>query len=287
MITGIGLSTSGTKKLSQTLHDIAETGAQYAELSLYQEPILIAAQVNWEYVRQLHTLCRSYSLEYTAHGPLCTNLMDREHLHVHKNVLRSMINVCNALECRILVVHAGKCSSSDNKAECTALERDALSTLGDEAFAKGITLAVETLYVDTKTEETSDPIELAQTLSAINHRAVCATLDFSHAFLMTAYRGLDYSQALITLAPWVNHLHLHDSFGISHTLKTYTSEERLAYGVGDLHLPLGWGSIPWQTLLPQLNIRPQTVMMIELPQRWWSERQGCINTAMHYKNLLT
>jgi hypothetical protein len=36
----------------------------------------------------------------------------------------------------------------------------------------------------------------------------------------------------------------------------YTTSERIAFGQGDLHLPMGWGDIPWAEILPACRSGP-------------------------------
>lgn len=40
-------------------------------------------------------------------------------------------------------------------------------------------------------------------------------------------------------------------------------------GMGDLHLPPGWGDIPWRMLFDELEVLPGTVANIELPARYY------------------
>ena len=73
---------------------------------------------------------------------------------------------------------------------------------------------------------------------------------------------------------------MHDSFGIPTTIDGfYRPADRIAYGMGDLHLPLGWGDIAWDAILPELPLRPGTVMIVELFKRHWSELDACAATA--------
>ena len=102
---------------------------------------------------------------------------------------------------------------------------------------------------------------------------------------MTTGKGMDYVSALKAFAPLVNHLHVHDSFGKPPTLKTFTAAERFAYGLGDLHLPLGWGAIPFEDLMGQLPFRPGTVLIVELPKRWWSEIEESFEKAVRFAEI--
>jgi sugar phosphate isomerase/epimerase len=100
---------------------------------------------------------------------------------------------------------------------------------------------------------------------------------------MTSFRGMDYLDALRAFAPCVNHLHVHDSFGRPSTeARFYSHAERIAFGMGDLHLPMGWGDIPWETILPELTFRPGTVMIVELPPRHLAELDACAETARRF-----
>jgi sugar phosphate isomerase/epimerase len=121
---------------------------------------------------------------------------------------------------------------------------------------------------------------VAKEVAAIDHPNLCWLLDFSHAYIMTRFLGLDYLDALKAFAPVAKHLHLHDSFGVPTTIGGFFRlAEQIAYGMGDLHLPMGWGDLPWDTVLPELSFRPGTVMIVELPKRHWTELDGCAATA--------
>jgi sugar phosphate isomerase/epimerase len=94
-------------------------------------------------------------------------------------------------------------------------------------------------------------------------------------------------EALKACAPLTYQLHGHDSFGRPTTMGGfYTHAERIAFGMGDLHLPMGWGDIPWEATLPQLALRPGTVMIVELPPRHMAELQACADTARRFMEMV-
>jgi sugar phosphate isomerase/epimerase len=100
---------------------------------------------------------------------------------------------------------------------------------------------------------------------------------------MARFRGQDYLETLEAFAPCVNHLHVHDSFGRPTSIEGfYRPAEQIAFGMGDLHLPMGWGDIPWDTILPRLRFRPGTVMIVELFERYWAELDQCAATARRF-----
>jgi len=104
---------------------------------------------------------------------------------------------------------------------------------------------------------------------------------------MTTLRGMDYLAALRAFAPVTNHLHVHDSFGRPTTMGGFFSRaERIAFGMGDLHLPMGWGDIDWEAILPQLAFRPGTVMIVELPPHHLAELESCAATARRFAEIV-
>ncbi|HET6522144.1 MAG TPA: sugar phosphate isomerase/epimerase, partial [Geminicoccaceae bacterium] len=233
-------------------------------------------------------ICRRRDLRYTVHGALSCNLMDEAHLELHKGVVRAMLELCDAVGAVTLVHHPGTVPARPQPAidRLHEIERGALRELGDVAARYGVRLAVETLYVESADGYTADPFRLAREIAAVDHPRVCGTLDFSHVAIMSTCRGLDFAAAVRAFAPFANHLHVHDSFGRPRTVAGYTESEDLAFGMGDLHLPIGWGGIDWDGILPGLPLRPDTVLIVELRPRYWSELGACADAARRLADLL-
>jgi sugar phosphate isomerase/epimerase len=88
-------------------------------------------------------------------------------------------------------------------------------------------------------------------LEAIDHPNVGLTLDIAHLHIAAHDMGFDYLDAVRQAAPWVRHLHANDNFG--RLDEGFDSEpDRWAFGEADIHLPPGWGSIPYQEVFAQL-----------------------------------
>lgn len=293
VIKGVGFSTSGgtgsLADLAASLDRFAAVGATHAELTLCQEDVIVAGRVVPARREELVRICAGHRLGYTVHGPLCGNFMDEAHLDLHKAVVTSMLELCDAVGADVLVQHTGRPHGRPgdvDPARLLELERRTLLEIAPVAERYGIRIAVENLFLEEGYAWTADPEELARHLAEIDHPNICGTLDFSHAWIMTTGKGMDYLAALKAFAPMVNHLHVHDSFGKPPTLKTFTQSERFAYGLGDLHLPLGWGGIPFEAILPELSLRPGTVLIVELPKRWWSEIEDTFEKAVRYAEIL-
>jgi sugar phosphate isomerase/epimerase len=292
-IAGFGFDTDSAapdlSDLDEVLARIAASGASHAELSLCNHEVVAGGRILAERRRRLEQICARHPLAYTVHGTLVVDFMDEPHLDLHKAVCRSMLELCDAVGASVMVQHPGivPARPAPELERLHAIERDALREMADAAAGYGVRIALETLFVEDAGRYTADPVRLAAAIAEVDHPQVCGTLDFSHAYLMTTFRGMDYLEALRAFAPWANHLHVHDSFGRPTTMTRFCSHaERIAFGMGDLHLPMGWGDIPWETILPQLAIRPGTVMIVELPPRHWGELERCAATARRFVEIV-
>ncbi|MFL5333323.1 MAG: sugar phosphate isomerase/epimerase family protein, partial [Geminicoccaceae bacterium] len=272
LIAGIGFATIGElpdlSDLDRALGRIEDVGASHVELALFAADLIAGGRVLPERRRQLEASCGRRKLDYTAHGTLAVNLMDEANLDLHKAVCRANLELAAAVGATVLVHHPGVVPARPPHEldRLHAIERAALREMGDVAGRLGVRLAVETLFVETEQEYTADPIRLAAELRGVDHPHVVGTLDVSHSYLMTSFRGTSFPEAIAAFAPVTGHFHLHDSFGRPPGTLTgfYTESERVAFGVGDLHLPFGWGDIPFETLLPGLPVLPGTLLTVEL-----------------------
>lgn len=292
VVKGIGFSTNGQRgdlaDLDAALGRIEDAGADYAELTLCAEDLVVDGRLLTRRVDRLERICARRKLAYTVHGPICINLMDTENLALHRAAARAYVELCAVVGAESLVTHTGRVpgAPADVIDRLLAQERSELRELGELAGPHDVRIAVENLFVETAGQFTCDPFELARHLAAVDHPAVGGLIDFSHAYLMCRFKGLAYAEALRALAPATRHVHVHDSFGRPVTIGTFSAGERLAYGQGDLHLPLGWGGIPWDEVMPGLPLRPGTSMIIELPPRWQSEMAECLAEARRLARLL-
>ena len=285
-IGGFGFSSIGERPdlgdLDRALGRIEDAGATHCELSLCSAHLIAGGRIVPAMRRRLETVCARRRLAYTAHGVLAVNFMDEPNLDRHEAVCRATIELAAAVGATILVHHPGLVAMRE-PAEIErlhAVERDALRRMGDVAAGQGVTLAVETLFVESEKLYTADPFRLAAELRAVDHGHVVGTLDVSHSYIMSRFKGLDPVAAVRAFAPVAGHVHLHDSFGRPTTIERfYAAGERIAFGDGDIHLPLGWGDIPFAELLPDLPLRDGTVLIVELPERYWAELEPTAGIA--------
>ena len=202
----------------------------------------------------------------------------------HLEVLKASLEVAAEVGAEHYVMHSGLLpqQQGDGYENAYNRQREWLSKAGDVAKENGLLLCVETLFAgyDGKAMATSAS-RLARELAAIAHPNVLATLDFSHALLKLDYDGRrdDFLAEIKALAPWSKHLHIHDSFGRQDDIWMFTDGERVAYGHGDLHLPVGWGGIPWDRIVEECEFPEGVLFNIELKERYWYAAQETVEAT--------
>lgn len=208
----------------------------------------------------------------TAHAMLTINLMDApEMIPTHEAVLEANLDFAARLGAERMVLHCGMTAETDPREieDAYARQRESLARMGDGARARGVTLCIETVW-SFDGRGTALPSRLAAELRAVGHPNVLGTLDYAHSLLQCELTGADFHAEIAEIAPLCPHLHLNDCFGGGPATAMATPAEAVAYGAGDLHLPLGWGGIPWERVLtePAYPDMPLTLNQ-ELHQTYW------------------
>lgn len=265
------------------LDEIESHGAETIEIPLYDMDVVVGGRTRPERMDLLRRACGGREVAYTVHGPLGTNFMDQPfRLDRHFEVLKASLEASAEIGAVHYVMHTGLIPTqlSEGLEAAYGRQREMLARAGDVARDLGIVLCVENLFGGYEGKvHTATPSRLAAELRAVGHSHVMATLDFSHAYLHCGFLGIDFISEIGRLAPLAKHLHLHDSFGRQDDIWMFTDGERVAYGHGDLHLPVGWGSIPWRQILEACVFPADTVFNIELKRRYWYEAANCIRTV--------
>ena len=201
-------------------------------------------------------------------------MQPREVLARHIAVARAAIEVAAEIGAVHLVLHTGNTPPGQSEADIEAAyaaQREAYASLGEIAAIHALVIAVENILATEPGAHTALPSRLAREIEAIDHPNVRGCLDFSHAAITCTAQGADYLAEVEALGRVSQHLHIHDFFGDPLQLRTYARSERVAYGLGDLHLPIGWGNLPWQDLMARLEFEPDAIFNLELPVPYWFE----------------
>ena len=259
---------SDFEQTRRELDRAAALGTEFVEIPIFVLDLIAGGRVLPAQVRRLKQALAGRGVGFTAHGPIAVNFMaPRELLPRHLAVAKASIEVAAEIGAVHLVLHTGLISGQDEAAieAAYAVQRDAYASLGETAASHSLIVAVENLFPAEPGLHTALPSRLAREIEAIGHANVRGCLDFSHAAINCAARGADFVAEAKALARVCRHLHVHNSFGDPIQFRTSSRSERVAYGLGDLHLPIGWGNLPWQELMAACEFEPDVIFNLELP----------------------
>ncbi len=257
--------------LRRNLDEASQLGVAFVELSLFGMDLIAGGRIVPAQLRRLKEAIAGRGLGFTAHGPIAINFMQTDNVTRHITVARAAIEAAAELGALHLVLHTGQTAAQTEAGieAAFAAQRDAFASLGEIAAKYALVIAVENIFASEPGWYTALPSRLAREIEIIGHGHVRGCLDFSHAAITCKAQGADLLTEAKALARVARHLHLHDSFGDPAQLRTVTRSERVAYGLGDLHLPLGWGCLPWREAMSQFSFEPDVIFNLELPAPYW------------------
>jgi sugar phosphate isomerase/epimerase len=233
---------------------IEALGVESIELPTYDMDLVVGGKIRQPQLARLKAACAGRSVAFSVHGPLAINFMDEAwRLPRHMEVLEASLEIAAELGAENYVIHSGLAPTQQGAGieAAYARQREWLARGGDLARQHGLILCVETPFAGYKSEgHSSSPSRLAG-----RARSDRSPQRARHARLQPCLHKLDFDgrrddlvEEVKALAPWSKHLHMHDSFGRQDDIRMYTEGDRMTYGHGDLHLPVGWGAIPWDRI---------------------------------------
>ncbi|MCM2397898.1 TIM barrel protein [Rhizobium sp. S95] len=268
--------------LEQDLRALAEIGVDTVELGITSVDLIAGGRIIRERADRLIALTSQFDFRYTVHGLVSSNFMDPVTCRYQLDAAKALVEICDRVGARILVQHGG-CLRADQIAERAGAdlrEREALLELAEFCKPYGVRIALENIFTTEPGQYRQTPAEVAATVKALNHPNIVALIDFSHAYIESTYRGLNFRDQLRAMAPVAGHLHVHDSFGRPQGFyQGYHPQENTAMGIGDLHMPLGWGDIDWDDIFSELEFLPGTVLMMEIGARYRAEQPESLERA--------
>lgn len=268
--------------LETDLRALADIGVDTVELGVTTLDLIAGGRIIKERADALVAMTGQFDFRYTVHGLVSSNFMDPETCRYQIDAAKALVEVCDRIGARVIVQHGG-CLRADqlfDRAEADAREREALLELAEFCRPYGVRIAFENIFTTEPGQYRQTPAELAETVKAVNHPNVVALIDFSHAYIESTYRGLNFREQIAAMAPVTGHLHLHDSFGRPQGFyKGFHPQENTAMGIGDLHMPLGWGDIDWEDIFSELDFLPGTVAMMEVGARYRREQPESLERA--------
>ena len=247
-IKGVGINADSKringrlKKFESELETLSKLGFDYIEIAPQSVDAILHGKLNPYKINDILKITKIFDVKYTIHSPDLINLKDIEHMTMQKNVLKASIDFASLLNSKIVVYHLGIfIEGTGLYYEQRKKEIDALKELGEYAKDKGVIIAIENTLHSAQ--------EVVDTVNSVKMDNVKMTLDFGHLYLWTKRYNEDYMKEVKVALEHTVHIHIHDNFGEDPTLYGYISESpevyRLSLGLGDLHMPIGWGDIPY------------------------------------------
>lgn len=252
--------------------EIKQVGFDYVEISPQDVGAIINARLNPDNTHKVREVLKFHNLKATVHAPDHLNLRNEKNFEVQKQVFKSCVDFAQVIDAHVLVYHIGRANPVDwvewHEEPVRRKEIEALKELCDYAGSKGVQVCVENL-------EMCSAEELLEVVTAVGKENIGITYDFGHAFLFYNYfcgygeKGeKKFLQSIKDILPYLRHTHIHDNFG---RFNPNSEQERyvdqLAFGEGDLHLPIGMGRIPYQQIFPLLN-KYAGIFIMEIRSRY-------------------
>jgi len=287
---GSGLNTSflsggDADALDKVLSQYGTYEQSHVEITSRRLDVIVGGRIIEERAKVMGEVLEKHALKYVLHADHAINFMNLPDFDINWAVAEASVELCRRYGMTSMVMHSGNAPAGvwlDSREKLLEYEREALKRLGDLAAEAGVQIAVENLIADpfgTRIYSGADPRRLAEQLEKTAHPAIGGCLDFGHAYLSAPVLNFDFLEAIAAFSSQVWHLHLHDNFGRP-DMKTNADEgSRVSLGIGDLHLPMGWGSIAWADVLPAMKFRKGTYAMIELRGRYRAVEDQVARTA--------
>lgn len=251
MPNSIGITIGPTSDLDGELAFLRKLGYDAVEIAPDSFNLLFCGQLQDPLVADIVPVLKRYSFRYSVHSPAALDLRDRRDHQVQMQLAESVLEFCHLIGAEILVLHFEQ-QSADPAVEGAFLE--ATRHLADRARDQQLRIGIENIEV----ERLTPVVEFVRRVDRPN---VGLTFDAGHAYLAAHHFGFDYLDAVRAARPLLIHLHVTDNFGRYDPLRlenfplyrTQRPRDILPVGRGDLHLPVGWGAIPYEKTFAALR----------------------------------
>ncbi len=284
--------------LSMRLHHLAAAGFTHVEIPVGNMDVIINGKLHPLRKAALLDAIQDSPVRFTVHGTEISssrggNLMDISDPLQLQTVLAD-IDFAEAINAEVVVYHAGTMRSAGQSPAAVNYamehERKLLRVVGDYAAERGIRVAVEN----------RDPVipylerhvyalrldKLAEQIESVDHPNVGICFDTGHAYLSATYLEFDYLEGVRRISPLVNHIHLSDNFGQPYLDQRSDPGENLAQGLGDLHLPPGWGTVPFKEIA-MVSFPRKPVAIVEMRESFLEHATEIAATARRFAKVLS
>jgi len=292
--------------LRSMLERFKEAGFSAVEIPVHGVECILGGKLRQSQTERVQRILSEYPFLYTVHGPDPVNLCDEKDPEIHSSALRASIDFAKAIGARIVVYHGSYRTPTASRIEDAAHNKksihsthstydsrrgsvryewageiERLKRIGEYAEKQGVTVAVENIFRQGQ-ERTYriDPRLLAEVIGAADSKGIGICFDFGHGYLSAQEEGFSYREALEAVIPHLVHLHIHDNLGIPSAGGSGGNGRKpldaFVLGEGDLHLPPGWGRVPYEEVLPLVQPAYRGVWMMEIHPRFSRAYEGAI-----------
>ncbi len=219
------------KSLASILADVKIKNYDFVSIFPHTLGLIKNGLVVEKNLRSIETTLRGVGIDYIVRMPTSVNLRDHIYYTRHFRVAKAVADVAIKLGAKVIVMQSGRTGRLD-------LEIEAIQQLADMVGPFGIKIALENTF------SVKDTLYVVDNVERDN---VGFALDVAHAFLSAQGNEEKLLEDVKLGTDKTVILMIHDNFG--KLFPQVEPEDALAYGVGDLHLLPGEGSIPFGKVL--------------------------------------
>ena len=288
--------------LEKFLARFLEAGFSFAEIPIHGMDCLLNGSLCRSRVAATRKALSAYPLGYTVHSPDHLNLADETDPETHARALRSTIDFASEIGARLVVYHGSARAGGRADAASIAMAEMPISpprhqlscapsgptrSTGWERWPTTPPRAASPWQSRTFSDSPRarsayriDPRQLAAVVAAVDSPALGICFDFGHAFISAGEVGFTMEEALRAVKPRLAHVHIHDNFG-KPSIPNARPIDMMFRGAGDLHMPPGWGAIPYESLFPIFAGDFRGVFTLELQPRFADKYGEALEWVRH------
>ena len=283
------------------LEAFASLGLEAVEIPVHGLDAIKNGNLDRGRMRKVLEILRAYDFRYSVHSPNPLNLMDEEDFRKHYSVFQASLEFAGEIGSRVLVYHAGRfipeeafclplVHPRDREREKRLLdqEREALRELSEE-FPE-VVIAVENArpYLFHSPYCYGEKMDLLQEqIRKVNRPNVQITLDTGHLFMSSRFYHFDPVEEVKSVKDLIAHTHVHDNFGGAIYYNQKIQTHQIPLGKGDSHMPVGWGAVPFSSLLSTYLPSYSGLMIMELRSRYFGNLKESQANLIQLTDLLT
>lgn len=274
------------------LAKFAALGMEAAEIPVHGVDAIKNGVLDRRRLQSILAILGEFDFRYSVHSPNPLNLMDEEDFETHLSVFQASLEFAAEIGAPVLVYHAGRfipeetfclplvpIRDVEREKKLLEQERGALRKLSEEC--PQVVIAVENArpYLYHSPYCYGERIDLLRDLvKDVNRPNVRVTLDTGHLFMSSRFYGFDPAEAAGSVKNLIVHTHVHDNFGGAIYYNQKTQTHQIPMGKGDAHMPVGWGSVPFSSILSAYLPSYSGVLIMELRSRYFSNLNESKNT---------